>query len=155
MTMNKLIALLIFSGMTLSVFAQESMKKVMEKRTREMHRVICHPDKEQWRKFIKENYTQALINKPMRAKISKSDNGAASDSATSEESNLESKVAMFGQLHADFGDSKIISIKPLGDRLEMVLRGGMGMTGTFNLRFDKSKPYLIDGIGVEAGDIER
>lgn len=34
----------------------------------------------------------------------------------------------------------------------MVLNNGDGLIGTFKLLFDKNKPYLIDGLGIEAGN---
>ena len=33
----------------------------------------------------------------------------------------------------------------------MVLESGDGLVGTFQLKFDKNKPYLIDGMGIQAG----
>ncbi len=59
---------------------------------------------------------------------------------------------MFARLHEEFSGSKIVSIKPEGDKVEMVLNNGDGLTGTFKLRFEKTKPYLIDGIGIEDGN---
>ena len=125
----------------------------MEKRAKEMHRVICLSDKEQWRKFITENYTQALIDKPMRQQVSKSDDSGTSAEKKDVGGNIEGKVNMYQRLHDDFGGSKIASIKPNGEKLEMVLSNSE-LTGTFNLKFIATKPYLIDGVGiqVEAGN---
>ena len=124
------------------------MEKVMENRAREMYRVIDQTDKEQWRKFIKENYTQALINKPMRATIKEMGSGASAE--VKNEDHLESKVNMFDRLHNDFGGSKITSIKQHENILNMTLDTGSGLMGNFELRFDKNKPYLIDGLGIRA-----
>ena len=156
--MTKLVVLLIFNCILLTSFAQESMEKVMEKRAKEMHRVIGLTDKEQWKKFVKENYTQALIDKPMKARIESSENGVASAASTPETKavdNLEAKAGMFQRLHGDFGNSKIISITPTGEKMAMVLKNEMGLTGTFNLKFDKASPYKIDGLGIEVGDVNR
>lgn len=133
--------------------AQESMQQTMESRAREMHRVICLPDKAQWKKFIKENYTQVLIDKPMRSQVSTNDDSKSTSEKKEAGNNLERKVNLFQRLHNDFGDSKIVSIKPSGDKLEMELSGS-GLSGTFNLKFSPTKPYLIDGLGIqaEAGD---
>jgi len=151
--MKKIITLLVFSSIWFGVSAQETMQQAMEKRAREMHRVICLSDKEQWKKFISENYTQALIDKPMKSQVSKSDDAGTTAEKKEIPSNLEGKVNMFQRLHDDFGDSKISSVKPSGDKLEMVLTNG-DMSGTFNLKFAATKPYLIDGVGiqVEAGN---
>lgn len=135
--------------------AQDSMDKVMEKRARELHRVICLNDPAQWKKFIRENYTEALINKPMKAQVEGGDGAAASSASPSNEADpVESKAKMFRMLHNDFGGSKISSINVAGEKLTMIL-GGNGMNGTFSLKFDKTKPYLIDGIGVEVGNVNR
>lgn len=128
------------------------MDKVMEKRARELHRVIGLSDQEQWKKFIQENYTQALIDKPMRAAVNESGQGAATTSEVKSSNNLDAKVKMFGRLHEDFGGASIVSIKSSGEILNMTLDNGDGLIGTFKLKFEKTKPYLIDGIGIEAGN---
>ena len=147
--MKKVLTLLAVSLIMFSVKAQETMSQVMEKRAKEMHRVICLSDKEQWKKFIKENYTQALIDKPMKAKVSKSDDAGTTVEKKEADNNLDGKVNMFQRLHDDFGNSKIISIKPNGDKLEMVL-GGADLSGTFNLKFTATKPYLIEDVRIQA-----
>ncbi len=145
--MKKIISIFTFSLIVLAAQAQETMQQVMEKRAREMHRVICFSDKEQWKKFIKENYSQAFIDKPMKSKISQSnDSGTTSDSKETT-GNVDGKADMFQRLHNDFGDSKIVSIKTNGDKLEMQL-SGTELSGTFSFTFTSSKPYLIDGLGI-------
>ena len=57
---------------------------------------------------------------------------------------------MFERLHNDLGASKIASIKSEGETLKMSLENSVGMSGTFQLKFDKNKPYLIDGLGIQA-----
>jgi hypothetical protein len=148
----KLLLTLISFVFILQVSAQDISE--MEKRAREMHRVIGLDDKQQWIKFIKENYTQALINKQQTMKVQSNENGNVSTSKEEmkEEDKLEAKAKMFARLHEDFGGSKIISIKSKDENLEMVLNNGEGLIGTFKLRFEKTKPYLIDGIGIEAGN---
>ena len=150
-----LIVAIAVSGMPLT--AQESSEKVMEKRAREMHRVIGLEDKEQWKKYIKENFTQALIDKPMRAVAETSDSSPSTSSESQPKSTdkLEAKASMFLRLHEDFGTSKIISIKPAEEKFEMIVRNEDGLSATFILKFDKNKPYLIDGLGIEVQDVER
>jgi hypothetical protein len=147
--MGKIIAVITLSLFGLRVQAQGSMQEVMEKRARELHRVIGLSDKDQWRKFIRENYSQALIDKPTRSQVSKSDDSGTTSEMKEIGSNLEEKVNMFQRLHNDFGNSKIAAIKSVRENLEMVLSGS-GLSGTFNLRFNVIKPYLIDGLGVQA-----
>ena len=151
-TMKQILTLILFSAVWSASFGQESMEKVMEKRARDMHRVIGLTDKAQYRKFIQENYTEALINKPMRAAVKEGDQGETNTSEVKSTNNLEAKVKMFERLHGDFGGARIVSIKSNAEILKMVLDNGEGMTGTFQLKFDKTKPYLIDGIGIEAGN---
>ena len=128
-------------------FAQ-TLEQTMEKRGREFHRVIGLTDKEQWKKFIQENYTQTLIEKPMKARTVKQGEEGSSSESKDIKGTIEDKVNMFQRLHNDFGGSKIVSIKPNGENLEMELSAG-DLTGVFKFKFDKNKPYLIDGIGVQ------
>lgn len=156
--MKRLVLIAAFVGLGLSSIAQESIQQVKEKRAREMHRVIGLDDKEQWKKFMRENYTQTLIEKPMRAVAETSDNGPTKTSSTDQSKqadNLEAKTAMFQRLHEDFGKSKIISIKSDEEKLEMIVKSDDGLNATFILKFDKNKPYLIDGLGIEVQDVER
>lgn len=152
--MKTLFSVIILLAITFHSRAQESMATVMEKRAREMHRVINLNDKQEWIRFIKENYTQTLIDKQQTMKVQSSENGntTTSKEEIKEADKLEAKAKMFARLHQDFSGSKITSIKSKDENLEMVLNNGDGLTGTFKLRFDKNKPYLIDGLGIEAGN---
>lgn len=155
--MKRIAGLLLATCAALYGYAQDSMEKVMEQRAREMYRVIGLDDPSAWKKFVKENYSQALIDRPMQAKREESVDGEATSSSSSSSdqtpgSNLDKKANMFGMLHRDFGSSKLVSLKPTGDSMEMVLDNGAGLTGTFRLKFDKNKPYLITGLGVQAGN---
>lgn len=150
--MKHIFAIIVTITSLTHAFSQESMEKVMEKRAREMHRVIGLSDQEQWRTFIKENYTQTLIDKPMKTAVQEGDRGANTTSEVKSADNLEAKVKMYGRLHEDFGGAKIVSIKSTAEVLKMVLDNGEGLIGTFQLKFDKNKPYLIDGLGIQAGN---
>lgn len=146
-------ALLLFiTSLTCNLAAQETAEKIMEKRAREMYRVITIHDLEQWKKFISENYSQALIDKPMRAQVNTEENGEVITSTSKDSgdgSNVDKKAKMFGQLHDDFGDSIISSLKVEGATAKLILKSPSGALGTITLRFLKSKPYLIDGLGIE------
>lgn len=154
--MKKLILFIAVTLAFLPSFAQESMEVIMEKRAREMVRVISLTDKEQYKKFVKENYSEAFINKPMRAKVETQENDGTSTSGskneTTEAANIEGKAGMFGRLHEDFGDGKVTSTKITGEKLVMVVEGSNGMRGTFTLKFSSAQPYLIDGLGIEVGN---
>ena len=149
--MKHLVTCMILWALCQPAFSQESMEKVMERRAREMYRVIGLDSPDEWKKFIRENYTQALIDKPMQAKVNTGGSSGAETSSSSKESgNLEAKADMFRRLHDDFGGGSIKSIKATGEKLDMKINSD-GMMGTFTLRFSKEKPYLIDGIGIEVG----
>lgn len=144
-----LLPLLLIANVT--VQAQE-MTKVMEDRAREMVRVIGLNDKEAWKKFIRENYTKTLIEKPMQAKRQTSNDEGSSKTSSTEEGNIEGKAGMYQMLHNDFGGGKINSLKVNGETLTMTVSSGSGMAGTFTLKYSKEKPFLIDGLGVEVGN---
>jgi hypothetical protein len=124
------------------------MNATMEKRAREMQRVIRLDDKIAWEKFVRENYSQALIDKPMRAQVSSSVDGATPKTESKTANSIQEKAMMFQRLHSDFGDSKIISLTPKGDDIDMVLEGLDGLRGTFSLKFQPNEPHLIDNLGV-------
>src|SRR5882762_4708636 len=126
----------------------QTLEQTMEKRAREFHRVIGLTDREQWKKFIQDNYTKALIEKPMKAKTVKEGEEGNSSESKEIKGTVEDKVKMFERLHNDFGASKIVSVKPSSEGLEMELSNG-DLSGTFKFKFDKNKPYLIDGLGVQ------
>src|SRR6267154_6585760 len=134
MIMKGTITFLVFSLLWLGANAQETKEQIMEKRAREMHSVIKLSDQAQWKKFVTENYTQEFIERPMKSQVSKSDNSGATAEKKETPGNVDGKASMFQRLHNDFGDSKISSIKPNGDKLEMVLSAGE-VSGTFNLKF--------------------
>jgi len=129
-------------------FAQ-TIEKVTEQRAREFHRVIGLNDKEQWKKFIQENYSKSMIERQMKTKTARHGEQGSSSDSKEIKGTIEDKVAMFQRLHDDFGGSKIVSIKPNGENLVMELDKG-DMVGVFKLTFEKNKPYLIDRLGVEA-----
>jgi hypothetical protein len=70
------------SIVVLFIFSQALAQEisVMEKIARELHRVINLNDKSAWIKFIKENYTEALIDKRMTAKVQTNDGDGVSNS---------------------------------------------------------------------------
>lgn len=136
-------ASLLWSGLTAQI-----MDEAIEKRAREMHRVISLDDKAQWEKFVKENYTQALIERTMKAQIKKDGPEGASSQTQENKGTVADKVNMLQRLHNDFGGSKISSLKTKDGEVEMVISGS-GLSGTFRLKFDKNAPYLIDRIGIQ------
>ena len=141
--------LIIFlSVISLSAFAQDAT--IMEKKARELHRVIGLNDKAQWTKFIKENYTAALIAKPINGRVSTNGSETSLSEITKSNSDIEAKANLLGHLHDDFGNSKIVSIEPDHEKLKMMLNNDTGLTGTFTLTFDKNN--MIDGFGVRAGN---
>lgn len=148
--MKNNVLLLLFSFIVLNSWAQNS-EKIMEDRAKELHRVLGLTDKEDYKKFMRENYTQTLLNKPVKMSKQISDSDGGNESSKSEGmDNLDAKAQMYTQLHQDFGASKLTSLNRTDNKIVMVLKNGDGLTGTFTLIFLKNKPYLIDTIGIQA-----
>jgi hypothetical protein len=149
-TMKRHLLVILFSAYCFCAFSQ-TMSEVMEKRSKEMVRVIGLDNKEEWKKFIKENFAQSLIDKQMRANVDTGDGRAASSSTPAPADKVEAKAKMFGQLHQDFGKAKITSLKPAGEKMNVSIEGEEGMAGVISLVFDKVSPYMITGLGIEVG----
>ncbi len=147
--MKKLLLISILTIAISSAYSQDA-KTTMEKTTKELYRVLSVSDKEQYKKFMKDNYTKELLEKPVRLKKSTSDSNEPPKTENSAAATLEAKVQMYAQLHNEFGDSKLASINQTENQMEMVLKSPSGLTGTFTLVFSKSRPYLIDRLGVQA-----
>lgn len=148
MMMKKLLILVAFA-LTLTTYGQDSMEKTMEARAREMSRVITLSDPEAWKKFIRENYTKAFIERPMQARRDTGSGGASS--GTSQPGTVEGKAKMYEMLHQDFGAGNLTTLTVSGSEVKMVITA-YDLKGTFTLKFAKERPWLIDGIGVEAGN---
>jgi hypothetical protein len=130
--------------------AQDSMEQVIEKRARELYRVLGLAQVDDYKKFMRENYTQALLDKPVKMNRQVNDSETGDSQSSKKVDNLEAKAQMYTQLHQDFGGSTIISIKPTGNKVELVLRNPEGLTGTFTLTFQSVKPHLIEALGIQA-----
>lgn len=130
--------------------AQDSMEQIMEKRARELYRVLGLAQVDDYKKFMRENYTKALLDKPVKMSRQVNDSETGDSQSSKKVDNLEAKAQMYTQLHQDFGGSKIVSIKPIGNKVELVLRNAEGLTGTFTLTFQLVKPHLIEALGIQA-----
>jgi len=143
--------LLLVSLISFSSFSQHASEKTLESRAREMFRVIQLSDKAAWKKFVKENYSQALIDRPMRQR--REQNEAVDEkvnTATTPEAKIEEKAMMFERLHEDFATSKLDGIKVTGQTCEMTLNAPSGTVAVISLKCSPEKPYLLTGFGVEA-----
>ena len=149
--MKNLFFLLCFVG-SVSTFAQNKKQVTIEKRARELHRMIGLNDKEQWKKFMKENYTKAMLERPVTTKVETSEKESTTSSSTETADNLEEKVKVFERLYGDFGNSKIKSIKTIGERVEMILENSSGLNGNFYITYESQSPFLINRIAVEIHD---
>jgi hypothetical protein len=130
-----------------SALGQDHAKHTMESRAREMIRVLGLTDKGEYRKFIKANYTEALINKKMRLNVQGGPGGAASE--TEKTDPVDDKVNMYARLHDDLGEGKIISMKQTGEKLDVEAQGSTGASMNFVLTYQKVEPFLIDGFSVQ------
>lgn len=133
-----------------SAFAQDTKQVTMEKRARELHRVIGLNDKEAWKMFMERNYTKSFLERPVKTNVKTTEQESSrSTSVTSTADNMEEKLKIFERLHQNFADSKIVSLKPVDERIEMIIEDASHMKGTFSITFENKKPYLIDGIRAE------
>jgi hypothetical protein len=129
---------------------QSDKDKTLELRARNLHKAITKNDKAGWKKYMTENFTRALIDRPMRAKlVTSEDDNTSSNAASNTENPMEVKLAMFERLHEDFGKGKISSVKVDGHKVEMIVTTGGGMTGVFRLDSEPNTPWLIDKLGIE------
>jgi hypothetical protein len=138
-----LIAAILFASFT--TLAQDATHK-MESRAKELIAVLSKSDKEAYRKYIKANYTDALINKKMKMNIQ----GGDAIAAKSDDSDaVQDKVNMYTRFHEDLGEAKITSMKQTGEKLTVEAEGSTGANLSFVLTFQKEEPYLIDGFSVQ------
>lgn len=149
--MKNLFFLLCFFAVASST-AQNKKQTVIEQRARELHRVIGLNDKEQWKKFMMGNYTKAMLERPVTTKVETTEKESTSSSSTETADKLDEKVKVFERLHGDFGNSKIKSIKTIGERVEMILENSSGLNGNFNITYEIQSPFLINRIAIEIHD---
>lgn len=132
-----------------NVYAQDTKQARMEKRARELHRVMGLNDKAQWRKFMTENYTKSMLERPVRSASATKDNGSSSAAKTTTTADsIEEKLKIFESLHNEFKDSRILSLKPLDETIEMVIANASTGKANFSITFENKQPYLIDGIRI-------
>lgn len=101
-------------------------------------------------KFVKENYTEALINRKMRVEVQGGPPDGGAKANTDNEVNLEAKVGLYQHLHDDIGKGTITSIKIDGDNADVQVKGETGLNLTFALKFTPDAPHLMDGFMVQA-----
>ena len=132
-----------------TAFSQSGNAKILEQRAKDFHNAISKNNKDVWRNFMNENFTTALIERPMRAQVATSENDGASTNTTSSETKIEAKLSMFQQLHDDFGKSKLTSLKISGNTVEMLLDADTGMKGVFILEGEANAPWKIDKMSIK------
>jgi adenylosuccinate synthase len=132
--------------------AQNKKQAIIEKRARELHRVMGLNDKEQWKKFMTDNYSKAMLERRVLSNVETTEKEHADPTTTETTDKLEEKAKVFERLHRNFGDSKIKSLKTFDERIEMILESSSGLKGDFNITFESEAPYLINRIAVEIND---
>jgi hypothetical protein len=148
--MKKVVTLALFSLFVVFAAQAQDKKTIIENRCKELVRVLNLGEKDQWRKFIKENYTEAWINKKMRLQVQGGPDGGAPANNSNETTELESKVGLFQRFHDDLGKGNISNIKIEGDNADVQVKGETGLDLSFALKFTPAAPHLIDGLGVQA-----
>ena len=140
-----LICIFVFAG----AFGQDKRQATMEKRANELHRVMGLTDKEQWKKFMQENYSKSLLERPVKSTIKTNEEGSTTSPSATTADKLEEKLKMFDRLHQDFGNSKVVSMKTVNEKIEMTVENSSGLKGNFNMTFEKLTRFLIDGINIQ------
>ena len=147
----KLTVWLFFLITASNLSAQKSPQEIMEDRARHLHRAINSSEQAAWTNFVRENYSQAFIDKaPSRKVVVNGEEQSSSNAADSGKNKVETKTELLAMLHHDFGGSQILSLKYKDFVVDMVLLSSDGLKGSFKLTFQKQAPYLIDNMGVEA-----
>jgi hypothetical protein len=144
------VTIAIFSLLTVFAAQAQDKKTIIENRCKELVRVLNLSEKDQWRKFIKENCTEAWINKTMRLQVQGGPDGGAPANSSNEMTELEAKVGLFQRFHDDLGNGTITNIKIDGDNADVQVKGETGLDLSFALKFTPAAPHLIDGLGVQA-----
>jgi hypothetical protein len=144
------VTLALFSLFVVFAAQAQDKKAIIENRCKELVRVLNQSEKDQWRKFIKENYTEAWINKKMRLQVQGGPDGSAPANTSNEATELESKVGLFQRFHDDLGKGTITNIKIDGDNADVQVKGESGLDLAIALKFIADAPHLIDGLGVQA-----
>ncbi len=144
------VTLALFSLFVVFAAQAQDKKTIIENRCKELVRVLNLGEKDQWRKFIKENYTEAWINKKMRLQVQGGPDGSAPANNSNETTELESKVGLFQRFHDDLGKGTMSNIKIEGANADVQVKGETGLDLSFALKFTPAAPHLIDGLGVQA-----
>jgi hypothetical protein len=144
------VTLALFSLFVVFAAQAQDKKTIIENRCKELVRVLNLGEKDQWRKFIKENYTEAWINKKMRLQVQGGPDGGAQTNTTDDAVNLEAKVGLFQRLHDDIGKGTISNLKVDGDNADVQVKGESGLDLALALKFTSDAPHLIDGLSVQA-----
>jgi len=63
--MKKLFLLICFFAFA-GAIGQDKRQATMEKRANELHRVMGLNEKDQWKKFMQENYSKSLLERPVQ-----------------------------------------------------------------------------------------
>lgn len=139
----------LFVFVAFNAICQSDNSKILEQRAKDFHNAISKNDKDVWRNYMKENFTPALIERPMRARVATTESDGNSNSTTNSETKIDAKLSMFEQLHGDFGNSKLSSVEVSGKKIEMVLNSTNGMKGVFSFEVEEKSPWKIDKMGIE------
>jgi hypothetical protein len=150
--MTKLITVFFATILTLPAFSQGPPEdhKVMEARARDFYKAVQSAEKKDWKKFVAENYSRELIDKPMKARVQGGGEATTTEAGGKTlDEKIDGKAMMFSRLHNDFGASKLSKLTASANQVELNLESDQS-SAVVTLKFDANKPYLITGLGVEA-----
>jgi hypothetical protein len=132
------------------VHAQLEKMKSLDSSCKELVRIISLSDETQWRQFIVQNYAESLIKKYVKITQKEFSHTNTPNGTGSPSNTLESKVAMFKQLHDKIGNGKIKHLRIIDGQGEIILKG-IDETFYVEVEFSRKIPYLITDLSITLG----
>ncbi|MCG2459773.1 hypothetical protein K8352_03350 [Flavobacteriaceae bacterium F89] len=129
---NKLALATILFMMGTIIAKGQSPEEILKKRAEEMYEVLKCSDENNWKNYIKSNYSKKMLEKY----------------------ELSRHVAMFKNLNRNFTKSKLNSIEIKNQEVLMLIeRTTDKHLVTFELNYDKEDDFKFNGISIEAGEL--
>lgn len=128
--------------------AQLEKMEIMDKKCKELVRVIAADSKHQWKKYIQENCAESLIARYVKITPDGFSHTTSPETSNSKTNTLEAKIDMFRQLHDEIGEGKIKHLR-IAQGIGEILLKGKNRTYKVEVNFANKDPYLIIGLSVK------
>ncbi|NNE76040.1 MAG: hypothetical protein HKN31_03105 [Pricia sp.] len=129
---NKWLCFVFFSIVTATPTFSQSDEIVLKQRANAMHEALKSSDENDWKVYIKANYSKKMIEKY----------------------DMSRHIEMFERLHKDFSDSQISSLEVKNDKVLMEIeRNNDKHLVTFDISYDATDDYKFNGFSIEAGEL--